>query len=329
MHLGRSAHNVLLVLATCTGLNAQAPEWGHATVANSLSASSRFAQCRADIHIESTLVQVPVTVTDRRGGFVQDLQRGAFRLFEDGVEQEVTAFSGGDAPVSVGLIFDTSGSMQAKLPMARFALVQFLKSANPEDEFFLLRFDTIPRPASHFTNSTEIILNDVGSTEAGGTTALLDAVYDGLREMKKAHNPRRVMLVISDGEDNHSRHTESAIHEAERESDVQIYAIGVHQIVYSRRGGRITPNGAALLRDICLGTGGRSIEVDDERDLPRIAGRIGLEIRNEYLLGYKPTNRKWDGKYRHITLKLIQPEGLPQLKAHWRRGYYAPQETGQ
>ena len=180
-----------------------------------------------------------------------------------------------------------------------------------------------------FTNLIDIILNDVGNTAANGSTALLDAVYDGLREMKNAHNPRRVMLVVSDGEDNHSRHTVRAIHESERESDVQIYATGIHQIVYSRRGGRITPDGAALLRDICLGTGGRSIEVDDERDLPRIAARIGLEIRNEYLLAYKPTNQNWDGKYRHITLKLIPPEGLPQLKAYWRRGYYAPQETGQ
>jgi Ca-activated chloride channel homolog len=148
-----------------------------------------------------------------------------------------------------------------------------------------------------------------------------------LREMKKAHNPRRVLLIISDGEDNHSRQAERAIHEAERESDVQVFAMGVHQVVFSRHGGRIIPNGAALLRDLCIGTGGRSFEVDDERDLPGIAAKVGLEIRNEYLLGYRPTNQNWDNNYRHITLKLIQSPGLPHLKAYWRRGYYATLRT--
>lgn len=284
---------------------------------------------RANIRVDSTLVQLPVSVTDRHGSFVQDLPPGAFRVFEDGVEQEVSAFSAGEVPVSVGLIFDTSGSMQSKLPMARLAVAQFLKAANPDDEFFLLHFDSLPRPASRFTNRPEMILDEVGRAEANGNTALLDAVYVGLREMKEAHNARRVLLIISDGEDNHSRHTERAIHNAKRESDVQIYAMAVRQVVLSLRGGRITPNGAALLKDLCTGTGGRSFEVDDQRDLPWIAARIGLEIRNEYLLGYRPTNQNWDDKYRHITLKLIQPPGVPDLKAYWRGGYYASLRTRQ
>jgi VWFA-related protein len=260
--------------------------------------------------------------------FVQDLPSSAFRVFEDGVEQEVIAFSADDVPVSVGFIFDMSGIMLAKLPMARLAVAEFLKIANPEDEFFLLPFDSHPRPAGRFTNRAEVILDEVRRSEAGGRTALLDAVYAGLHEIKKAHNPRRVLLIISDGEDNHSPHTESAIHKAECELDVQVDAIGVRQTVSSRHGGRTTTNGGALLRDICLATGGWSFEVDDQRDLPRIAAKIGLEIRNQYLLGYRPTNQKWDDRYRHITLKLIVPPGRPRLKAYWRHGYYAALGTG-
>lgn len=329
MRLGTSGQRLLPILVACSSLLcAQGVKGSRPGFGETFTESRDCPSCRAKIRIESTLVQVPVSVTDRRGGFVQDLPRGAFRVFEDGVEQEVSAFSSDDAPVSVGLIFDTSGSMQFKLPRARLAVAQFLKTANPEDEFFLLPFDSVPRPASHFTNSTDAILGEVARAEANGNTALLDAVYAGLREMKNAHNPRRVMLIISDGEDNHSHHTERSIRQLERESDVQVYALGVLQIVYSRRG-RLTMNGAALLKSLCAGTGGRSFDLDDERDLPRAAARIGLEIRNQYLLAYRPGNQNSDGKYRHITVKLAQAEGTPCLRAYWRGGYYAPTGTGQ
>jgi Ca-activated chloride channel homolog len=273
-------------------------------------------------------VQVPVSVTDRRGGVIPGLQRGTFRVFEEGVEQEVSAVSSDDVPASVGFIFDTSGSMQAKLPMARLALGQFLKTANPQDEFFLLTFASRPGRVMPFTNGAEMILDEVRRAEANGNTALLDAAYAGIRNIKNARNQRRALVIISDGEDNHSRHSETAIREAERESDVQICAMCVPQVVYSRRG-RISSDGKALLERLCIDTGGRSFEVDDEQNLPGVATRIGLQIRNEYMISYKPTNQKWDGKYRHITLKLIQPPGLPHLTACWRRGYYAQQGTGQ
>jgi len=272
-------------------------------------------------------VQIPVNVTDPQGGFIMGLQRGTFRVFEDGVEQEMRTFSGGDVPVSVGLIFDVSGSMETKLPMARLAVAQFLKTANPGDEFFLLPFDSDPRMVNGFTNSTEEILQEVSRTETNGRTALLDAVYAGLREMGKAHNPRRVLLLISDGEDNHSRYTEDAIRKAVLDSDVQIYALGMHQIVCCGRG-RYDPSGARLLRRLCIDTGGRSLDPSDEHDLPVVAARIGIEIRREYLLGYRPSNQNWDGKYRHITVKFTQPAEFHQLKVNWRRGYYAALGTG-
>lgn len=305
-------------------LCAQGTKASHDAVAEAFTGHGNCYSSRTNIRVDSTLVQVPVSVMDRRGGLIHGLPRGAFRIFEDGVEQEVSTFSGAEVPVSVGLIFDTSGSMETKLPMARLTVAQFLKTANPEDEFFLLLFDSRPWPVSGLTHSVEVIIDEVNRIDANGSTALLDAVYAGLREIKRSHNPRRVLLIISDGEDNHSRYTEGAIQTAVRESDVQIYAMGVHQIVYSRRGGRITSRGAEL-----LDTGGRSFELDDVRDLPGAAARIGLEIRNEYLLGYRPTNQNWDDKYRRIALKLIQRPELPHLRASWRRGYYAPAGTGQ
>jgi Ca-activated chloride channel family protein len=330
MHLVLPGHRFLLSLLACSCfLHSQGTRVpSQSKVAEAFDRRSDCSSCRADIRVDSTLVQIPVSVTDRRGSFIQGLTRGTFRIFEDGIEQEVSAFSSGDIPVSVGLIFDTSGSMATRLTMARRAVAQFLKTTNPEDEFFLLRFDSRPGSVSGFTHSARSILDEVGRPEAHGSTALLDAVYLGLREIKKGNNPRRAMVIISDGEDNHSRYPKRAINTMTRESDVQIYAIGIHRMVYSRQG-RIQREGAELLRHLCVDTGGRSFEIDDECDLPGIAARIGLEIRNEYLLGYRPMNQNWDGKYRHITVKLVQPPEIPHLRAYWRRGYYAPHGTGQ
>lgn len=331
MYLRTPSHVLLLILVAFEApVHAQESSFPRrSSVAERLAVSGNSSCCRTDLRVDSTLVQIPITVTDRRGSFVHDLPRSAFRVFEDGVEQEVNTFSAGDTPVSVGLIFDTSGSMETKLPMARLALAHFLKTARPEDEFFLLLFDTLPRPTSVLTNDVGRLLEEVVRAEASGSTALLDTLFVGLHEIKKAHDPRRVLLVISDGEDNHSRYTHMEIRKAVRESDVQIYAIGLREIVYSKRGRRIIPRGAELLRALCNDTGGRSfaVDVDDKSDLPRIADRIGFEIRNEYVLGYRPTNRRWDGKYRHVAVKIIQPPGFPGLRAYWRRGYSAPQET--
>jgi VWFA-related protein len=266
-------------------------------------------------------------VTDRHGNAVLGFRRGGFRVLEDGVEQEVSAFSWGDAPMSVGLIFDASGSMATKLPMARLAVAEFLKTTNPEDEFFLLPFDSRPRPVTGFTNNAEVILNEVGRTVADGSTALLDAVYVGLRELQMGHNPRRALIIISDGEDNHSQQTRRTLDTILREADVQIYAIGIHQLVYSRYR-RLKSGGAELLERLCSDTGGRSFEVDDQRELPAVGARIGLELRNEYLLAYRPTNQNWDGKYRHIEVKLVQSPEVHHLKAYWRRGYYGTPGRG-
>ena len=279
---------------------------------------------RANIRVDTTLVLIPVTVTDPMSRFVTGLDKENFKLFEDKAQQEIAQFSSEDAPLSVGIVFDTSGSMGAKLEKSRQAVAQFMKTANPEDEFFLIQFNDRPELMVPFTPETEEIQNRLTFVQSKGRTALLDGVYMAMNLMKKAHNPRKAILIISDGGDNSSRYTENEVKNAVREADVQIYAIGIFEPLASR--GR-TPeelSGPALLGEITEQTGGRHFAVDNLSELPDVAAKIGIELRNEYVLGYLPKNGARDGKYRRVQVKLVKTTGLPQLKAMFRTGYYAP-----
>ena len=277
-----------------------------------------------DIRVEKQLVLINVTVTDPLNRFVTGLEKQHFRLFEDKVEQTITQFSSEDAPISIGLVFDTSGSMGPKLQKSRQAAAEFFKTANPADEFFLVQFNDRPELSVPFTTDTDKLQSTLTFTQSKGRTALLDSVYLAMHEMKKAHNPRKALLIISDGGDNSSRYTETEIKNAVREADVQIFAIGIFESLSSR--GR-TPEEAAgpgLLNELAEQTGGREYAVENIAELPDIAAKIGTELRNEYILGYTPKNQERDGKYRRVQVKLNQPRGLPPLKAYFRLGYYAP-----
>ena len=280
----------------------------------------------ASIRIDKTLVQINVTVTDPLNRFVTGLEKEHFRLFEDKVEQKILDFSSEDAPLSIGLVFDTSGSMGPKLQKSREAAVEFFKTANPQDEFFLVEFNDRPQMVVPFTTDTEEIQNRLAFSQSKGKTALLDGVYMAMNQMKKAHNPRKAILIISDGGDNNSRYTESEIKNAVREADVQIYGIGIFEPIGSR--GR-TPEelmGPSLLGEVAELTGGRSYNVENLNELADIAAKIGIELRNQYVLYFTSSNQTRDGKYRHVNVKLVQPRGLPPLKAFFRLGYYAPSE---
>ncbi|HZT32510.1 MAG TPA: VWA domain-containing protein [Bryobacteraceae bacterium] len=274
--------------------------------------------------MDTTLVQIPVTVMDPLNRFVTGLEKENFRVFEDKKEQVVTAFSSEDAPLSVGVVFDCSGSMGAKLEKSRQAVAQFFKTANPEDEFFLVQFNDRAELVQPFTTSLEQIQNRLTFTQSKGRTALLDAIYLALHQMKKGRNPRKALLVISDGGDNNSRYTEGEIKNLVREADVQIYAIGIFEPVSARGRTAEELNGPGLLSEIAEQTGGRQFPVENLNELPDIAAKIGIELRNQYLLGYSPANQQRDGKYRRVQVKLVQPRGLPPLRAFWRMGYYAP-----
>ncbi len=281
---------------------------------------------KANIRVDSNLVLIPVTVTDPFNRFVTGLDKENFKVMEDRKEQIISQFSSEDAPLSVGVIFDCSGSMGQKLEKSRLAVAQFFKTSNPEDEFFLVQFSDSADLIQPFTSNLEDIQNRLTFTRSKGRTALLDAIYLGLHEMKKARNARKALLLISDGGDNNSRYTEGEVKNLVKEADVQVYAIGIYES-YANRGR--TPeeaSGQGLLTEIAEQTGGRQYPVDNLSELPDVAAKIGVELRNQYVLGYAPQNPDHDGKYRHVQVKLVQPKGLPPLRAFFKQGYYAPQQ---
>ncbi len=279
-----------------------------------------------NIRVDVDLVLVNVTVTDPYNRLVTGLERENFKIEEDKTEQEVTHFSSEDVPISIGVIFDLSGSMGNKIDKARLAALQFFKTSNPQDEFFLVGFNDRAQLVSRFTTSVEELQTRLMYTQAKGRTALLDAIYRGLSEMRNARNSKRALLILSDGGDNHSRYNESDVRAFVKESDVQLYAVGVYEPYGSR--GR-TPeelSGPSLLNELTELTGGRAFSVDNLNDLPDIASKIGMELRNQYVLGYRPNNRERDGKWRKIKVRLQKTKGLPPLNVFAKSGYYAPKQ---
>lgn len=279
-----------------------------------------------NLRVDTNQVLIPVTVTTPLNQFVTGMEKDNFRLFEDKIEQEIGYFASFDAPLSIGLVFDASGSMGSKLAKARQAAAQFFKTANPEDEFFLVQFNDRPQLVTAFTRDTEEIQNRLTFTQSKGRTALLDGIYMALSELKKGRNPRKALLIISDGGDNSSRYTESEVRNLLKEADAQMYAIGIYEPIGAR--GRTAEElaGPGLLTELAEMTGGRQFQVENLNDLPDIAAKIGVELRNQYVLGYISKNQNRDGKYRRVQVKLVQPRGLPPLRALHRQGYYAPSQ---
>ena len=275
------------------------------------------------MNVDMTLVNV--SVTDSLSNSVTWLNKENFKVYEDGMEQQISAFSSEDVPISIGLIFDMSGSMGNKFDRARQAAVQFLRTANPRDEFFLVRFNDRTEPASRFTSSTEELESRILFAVAGGRTALLDAVYIGLDQMRTAHNARRALLIISDGGDNHSLYSEVDIRNSLRESDCQLYAMGIFDRHYISRKSE-ERYGWSLLSELVEMTGGRVFPVSKLTDLPDIASKIAMELRNQYVLGYKPQDTRHNRAWRKIKVKLNAPTGLPPVKVYAKAGYYAPAE---
>lgn len=317
---------LLLTAAGAQGGDNLGPEAKVSIEPRAKPAPSGEQRPRASIRVDSTLVLIPVTVTDPLNRFVTGLDKEHFQVFEDKEEQQLLQFSSEDAPLSIGVVFDASGSMGDKLVKSRQAVAQFFRTANPEDEAFLVTFNDRAELAQPLTHDLSEIQSRLSFTQSKGKTALLDAIYLALHQMKKAQNPRKALLVISDGGDNNSRYTESEIKNLVREADVQIYAIGIYEPMGSRMRTAEELAGPGLLTDVAEQTGGRQYAIDNLNDLPDVAAKIGIELRNQYVLGYSPANQERDGKYRKVQVKLVQPRGLPSLRAHWRMGYYAPIE---
>jgi Ca-activated chloride channel family protein len=262
-------------------------------------------------------VFLKVSVTDPLNRYVTGLEKEHFKVFEDKVAQELTHFTQQSAPISVGIIFDVSGSMKDNnnINAARNAIMRFLQSGNPEDEFFLVTFNQKTTLVTNFTHESSTIQNEVSFRQPGGRTALYDAVYMGLDQIKGGKNEKKALILITDGEDNSSRYSAAEVREFAKESDVQIYGIGEEgKLGYGR----------AEIQNIVALTGGRAFFPNNFNELDYYIDLIHAELRNQYVLGYSPTNKTHDGKWRKIRVRLDPPEGLPKLIVHAKEGYYAP-----
>ena len=285
----------------------------------------RTNEAALSVTVDSNLVQIPVTVTDKKDQVVEDLSKESFSVYENGVAQTIVHFGFEEAPISVCLVFDSSLSMANKLEKAIEAANEVLGASKPEDEYCLVRFSDWPSVLVGLTKNPAHVTAAVSRIYPEGFTALLDGIYTGMAEVKHAQNRHKAIVLISDGGDNRSRHTQHQIKNLVREADVQIYAIGVlspEGQIFSQE----EIDGPALMRGLSKESGGRLYRIHNLSDLPVAAAKINMALRHQYLLGYYPKQIHNDGKYRHIAVKLSPPKGVSGLRAYWRSGYYAPKD---
>lgn len=284
-------------------------------LAATASPQSRKPSERPTFRVGVETVFVKVSVTDPLNRYVTGLEQEHFRVFEDKVEQAISHFTQESAPISVGILFDISGSMKDNIHTARNSVVRFLEAGNPDDEFFLVTFNQKTTLVQSFTHQSSSIQNQISFSNPGGRTALYDAVYLGLEQVRGGKNEKKALILITDGEDNSSRYTSSEVREFAKESDVQIYAIGEEgKLGYGR----------SEIQNIVGLTGGRAFFPNNFNELDYYIDLIHAELRNQYVLGYTPKNKAHDGKWRKLKVKLEAPEGLPKLIVHAKEGYYAP-----
>ena len=260
------------------------------------------------LKVDVDLVTINVSVSDSENHPLTELERGNFRIFEDKVEQQIRYFSSEATPVSLGIVFDISHSMERKLDFAKDAAVQFLQTGTPDDEYFLVEFSSRARLTEGFTSDIGRLRDRLSLTPAEGSTALYDAVYLGLSKLKSGQNPKKALLLITDGEDNHSRYSRGDIREVVRESDAQIYVLDL---------------GRALIEDLAEMTGGHSYHTN-VNDLEDTCEKIAVEMKNQYVIGFESTNQNRDGRFRKVRVKVTPPEGISKLSVRARDGYYAP-----
>jgi Ca-activated chloride channel family protein len=271
---------------------------------------------------DSTLVLVPVTVVDHRGAIVNGLGGDAFRLTEDGAPQPIRSFSEDDAPVSLGIVLDLSGSMREYLPAAKEALRVLLRDANPGDEVFVNGVSTQPRAYSGFEDSFEETLRRVESEDASGRTALIDTIFESAKELRAGKYPRKALIVISDGMDNHSRYTNQDLRLEEVEAEAQIYTIATVAALNPVQAPKPmimteAQKGLYFLEVLAAKTGGLSYAVSSPTDISNAAASIGRALRNQYTIGYAPGVRARGGKWHKIAVK-VEGSGM---KAYARTGY--------
>jgi Ca-activated chloride channel family protein len=270
--------------------------------------------------ITTDLISFNVTVTDIYGRFVSGLPKSAFTVVDEKVPQEITFFSDDDAPVSVGIVYDVSGSMSGeKIRRSREALAHFLETSHQQDEYFLIGFNQRVQLLLDKTRDSKAILDKLMFVNTHGTTAFYDACYVGVEKVQRGTHPKRALLVISDGQDNNSRYTFSDLRRQLKESDVIVYGIGIE----GRNDGSLGMEGESILTELASVSGGKAFFPNTSAEMDDVFERIAVELRHQYAIGYKPTNFTADGKWHRIKVKIHPPRGLPHLSVRSKDGYYA------
>ncbi len=272
--------------------------------------------------VNTDLITLTVTVTDTYGRYVSGLSKKAFVILDEKQPQEITYFSDDDSPVSVGILFDVSGSMSGeKVRRARDALAKFIQTSHNSDEYFLIGFNSRAQLLIDKTRDGDAILNKLTFVETKGNTALYDACYLGVEKVQRGTHPKRALLVISDGQDNNSRYTFDNLRRLLKESDVVLYGIGILSggDAFSSLG----MEGQGILDELSNVSGGKAFFPRSDAEMDDIFEQIALELRHQYSIGYKPSNFTGDGKWRKIKVKVSPPRGLPRLFVRSKEGYYA------
>lgn len=274
------------------------------------------------ITVQTDLVTLTLTVTDIYGRYVSGLSKNAFTVIDNGEEQEISYFSDTDAPVSLGILFDVSDSMSGtKIGKARKALEKFINTSHPNDEYFLIAFNSRAQLLMDRTRDGEAVLQKLTLVQPRNNTALYDACYLGIEKVTRGTHQKKAMLIISDGQDNASRYNFGEVRRLMKESDVVVYAVG---IMDGRDAGSAEGmQGQAFLDELTSVTGGKAFYPQTDVEMDEIFERIALELRHQYSIGYTPRDFQPDGKWHKVKVKVKPPRGLPRLTVRNREGYYA------
>lgn len=273
------------------------------------------------LKVQTDLVTLTLTVKDQWGRYVSNLTQKNFRIFENGVEQELSFFSDVDSPASIGVIFDVSGSMGGgKIARSMNALKRFMLTSHPSDEYSLIAFNDRVQLLTDRTRDINAVLDKLTGVRTKGSTALYDAVYLGTENVTRGAHQKRALLIISDGQDNNSRYNVGEVRRLLKESDVIIYSVGINGYkAFSPE----DVQGQEYLIALSKATGGQAFFPNGGIEFDEIFERIALELRHQYSVGYIPKDFNQDGKWRKLKAKVTPPRGMPQLSVQTRTGYYA------
>lgn len=281
---------------------------------------------KGTISVQTDLVTLTLTVTDLYGRYVSGLTKDAFTVFDNNEQQEITFFSDADAPVSLGILFDTSDSMSGeKIRKAQKALERFINTSHPNDEYFLIAFNSRAQLLLDRTRDGESVLRKLTLIEPKNNTALYDACYLGVEKVTRGTHQKKAMLIISDGQDNASRYNFNEVRRLLKESDVIVYAVGI--LDGRDAGTQEGMIGQAYLDELASITGGKSFYPQTDVEMDEIFERIALELRHQYSIGYTPKDFKPDGKLHKVKVKVKPPRGLPRLTVRARDSYIATPKT--